>query len=213
MGVYTQRNVAWMGWIPVIGLIVGLGRKALPKPERISSQFLLNTLLRWPDDRSRLTDVDHAGDEFSSQGVGDAGVRPVPAEVVQFVGVGLQVVEAVLDVAFGGGIFPGGRTRGPLRNTSSGACGSHVPPATRLSGREPPPATLLVRPATTGARSALASPRVREGPRHRGASGVDPGGSRAALPFLHPRSLVPGVRSARGSNSRGVSACTPRSAS
>ena len=41
------------------------------------------------------------------QGVGDAGVRPEAGEVVQFVGISLQVVEAALDVAFGGGIFLG----------------------------------------------------------------------------------------------------------
>jgi hypothetical protein len=63
-----------------------------------------NCLLWWSDDRSWLTALDHAGDQFLSQGVGDASVRPEAGEVVQFVGIGLQVVEAVLDLACGGGI-------------------------------------------------------------------------------------------------------------
>jgi hypothetical protein len=46
------------------------------------------------------------------QGLGNISVRPEAGEVVQFVRIGLQVVEAVLDVAFCGGIFFRVRLRG-----------------------------------------------------------------------------------------------------
>jgi hypothetical protein len=60
-----------------------------------------NCLLWWSDDRSWLTALDHAGDQFLSQGVGDASVRPEAGEVVQFVGIGLQVVSVKKTMTFG----------------------------------------------------------------------------------------------------------------
>lgn len=55
------------------------------------------------------------------QGFGDISVRREAGEVVQFVRVGLQVVEAVLDVSFGGGIFFGVRLRDDAILPAAGA--------------------------------------------------------------------------------------------
>jgi hypothetical protein len=59
------------------------------------------------------------------QGLGNISVRPEAGEVVQFVRIGPQVVEAILDVASGGGIYFRVRPRGDYaRLPTAGADGA-----------------------------------------------------------------------------------------